>query len=128
MIHRYTRFLLGIALFLFGGIGIAHAQDASTAETVTAEAMPDGYFLSNAYPNPFNPSTTLRFAVAEAQPVTVSLHDMLGRQVGVLFQGRPDAGQFVQVRVDGSRLSTGLYVVRLLGEEFSTTRTITLVR
>lgn len=86
------------------------------------------YFLSHAYPNPFNPQTQLRFAVAEAQGVKVTLHDMLGRQLRVLYEGTPEARKLQAVTIDGRRLTTGLYVVRLAGPNFVTTRTITLVK
>ncbi len=104
--------------------------DKAAVEKVTADDSEwvGAYFLSHAYPNPFNPQTRLRFAVAAAQPVKVTLHDMLGRQLRVLYQGTPEARQLLAVTIDGHRLTTGLYVVRLSGTDFVTTRTITLIK
>jgi hypothetical protein len=86
------------------------------------------HVVERAYPNPFNPEATLRFAVQREQPVTVSLYDALGRQVAVPFDGVARAGQMQRVTIDGSALPSGLYLVRVRGERFVETRTLTLVR
>ncbi|HLA63308.1 MAG TPA: hypothetical protein VK610_02695, partial [Rhodothermales bacterium] len=51
------------------------------------EAPADGLVLESARPNPFNPTTSIRFRTAEAQYVTVKLYDVTGREVAVLFEG-----------------------------------------
>ncbi|MDX1421441.1 MAG: hypothetical protein R3181_15860, partial [Rubricoccaceae bacterium] len=50
-------------------------------------SLPEGYELERAQPNPFNPSTTVRFRVAEAQRVSLALYDALGRRVATLHEG-----------------------------------------
>ncbi|HYE95189.1 MAG TPA: T9SS type A sorting domain-containing protein [Rubricoccaceae bacterium] len=75
-----------------------------------------GYVLERAAPNPFSATTTLRFAVSEAQHVTVALYDVTGRRVAVLFEGRMPADRQETVQVDGAPLPAGTYVVRLEGE------------
>jgi hypothetical protein len=80
------------------------------------EAPAAGYLLEAAQPNPFNPTTTLRFRVAEAQHVTLALYDLTGRRVAMLFDGHAAANRSETVAVDGSALPAGTYVVRLEGE------------
>ncbi|MDX1419888.1 MAG: hypothetical protein R3181_07975, partial [Rubricoccaceae bacterium] len=58
-----------------------------TAAEPDAEGLPEGYELERAQPNPFNPSTTVRFRVAEAQRVSLALYDALGRRVATLHEG-----------------------------------------
>ena len=99
-----------------------------SAEVEATVEMAEAFVLEQAYPNPFNPSATVRFAVREAQKVRVELYDMLGRRVQVLFDGAPAAGQMQSVRIDGSRLASGTYVVRLVGRSFSRAHTVTLVK
>jgi len=90
--------------------------------------VPDAVAIEGAYPNPFNPSTTLRFAVSVDQNVRVTLHDVQGRvlkEIGSI-QAAPHEEQYV--RIDGAGLPSGMYLVRLEGEFFAITEQVTLVR
>ena len=99
------------------------ATGDSKAGTRVAELYPS---LAAAYPNPFSESVTLAFELPEAQTVTLTVYDMLGRRVAVLASGEHDAG-YHAVRFDGRDLSAGVYVYRLVlpGHIFS--RRMTLV-
>jgi hypothetical protein len=88
----------------------------------------DGLVLESARPNPFNPTTSIRFRVAEQQYVTVRLFDVTGREVAVLFDGWARENREEIVRVDGTNLPTGTYVVRLEGESVSGSTRVTLIR
>ena len=106
-------------------------RDGSASYSAEVEAvveMAEAFVLESAYPNPFNPQATVRFAVREAQPVRAVLYDVMGREVQVLFEGTAAAGQMQTVRIDGSELSSGMYLVRVAGRSFSRTQTITLVK
>lgn len=89
---------------------------------------PGSYVLESAYPNPFNPTTTVRFKVATAQNVAVSLYDALGRHVADLHEGYAEAGRFESVRIDGTNLPSGTYTVRLEGEDVLGTTRIVLIK
>ena len=78
----------------------------------------DQYVLMQAYPNPFNPEATVRFALRDSAPVTLTLHDALGRQVSTLYSGTPAANQTLSVRIDGSGLPSGLYIRAAFGGRF----------
>jgi photosystem II stability/assembly factor-like uncharacterized protein len=98
-----------------------------------AEGMPELYRLDQNYPNPFNPSTTIMFHLPEAGRVTVTLFDLLGREVRVLADGEYGAGAH-RVEMDGSGLASGTYVYRLVvqsgngAETFRRARTLLLIR
>jgi hypothetical protein len=91
---------------------------------------PDTFELLGAYPNPFNPSTVLRFRTTGAHggtPLRLSVYDLLGREVAVLVDGMMPAGAHRAV-FDASGLASGVYVVRLeAGGEWRTSR-ITLLK
>lgn len=110
----------------------ASAQQAAGAPeaqvTVAADQMPNGYVLESASPNPFTSNTTVGFAVAEAQRVEVALYDALGRKVRTLVNGTVEAGRRYEAAVNAAGLPSGLYLIRLQGDTFSTTRRVTLVR
>ncbi|MDX1438861.1 MAG: M43 family zinc metalloprotease [Rubricoccaceae bacterium] len=91
-------------------------------------SVPGGYVLESAYPNPFNPEATFRFGVRTSQSVTVELVDMLGRSVGQLYSGTPEANVMQTVRIDGSSLTSGVYLIRVVGETFADVQSVTLLK
>jgi hypothetical protein len=97
-------------------------------EIEVAIELPEAYLVSEVYPNPFNPQASFSFSVSRSQEVTVSVYNMLGQRVAVLFSGVVSAGTARTLQVDGSRLESGTYIVRVLGEGFVHTQTITLVK
>ena len=90
--------------------------------------MAEQFLVEPAYPNPFNPEAQLRFAVSRRQAVRVDLYDVLGHRVQALYEGHLPAGQLQTVRIDGSSLPSGTYVVRLVGETFLDTQIVTLLK
>jgi Secretion system C-terminal sorting domain len=73
--------------------------------------LPNGYLLGQAYPNPFNPSTTISVSLPETADLSVIVYNVTGQHVAELASGRINAGQHNFV-FDGSRLASGLYFVR----------------
>ena len=74
--------------------------------------VPAVYSLSQNYPNPFNPSTTIKYELPKSSVVSLTVYDILGRQVSVLVNDRRDAGVH-EVKFDGSYLASGVYFYRL---------------
>ena len=102
--------------------GIVVPNESAPADT------PGTHVLEAAYPNPFNPEATFRFAAFEQQSVRVDLVDVLGRVVATLFEGEVPAGQMQTVRINGAGLPSGTYAIRLTGETFSDALTVTLLK
>lgn len=90
--------------------------------------VPGRYVLEAAYPNPFNPQTTLNFLVAESQPVTVGLYNPLGMLVRTLYNGTPEANTTQPVRINGADLPSGLYIVRIEGRNFTGAQQVVLLK
>ncbi len=81
------------------------------------EAIPESYALPGNYPNPFNPTTTLRYDLPEQSHVQLVIYDILGREVRTLLDSREVAG-FKSVIWDGTddtgiSVSTGIYIYML---------------
>ena len=74
--------------------------------------VPLGFALSQNFPNPFNPTTTIRYALPSAGPVTVKVFNIVGQQVATLVDEVQGAGLY-KVRFDGRRLASGIYFSRL---------------
>ena len=100
----------------FGGNICVFSQRMSSVDTEEEEVLPLDTRLDPAWPNPFNPQSTISFEVSRSQPVRVELFDTLGRSQGILFDGYATAGSPYQARIDGSSLASGVYLVRLVPE------------
>ena len=70
------------------------------------------FSLESAYPNPFNPTTTIRFNVPEASRVSLVVFNMLGQEVERLADGVLDAGTH-EVSFDAGNIPSGTYMYRL---------------
>ncbi len=82
---------------------------------VAGQALPSAFRLYSNYPNPFNPSTTISFAVpgsAASRFVSLRVYDLLGREVATLASGSFHGGIY-SVVWDGGALSSGVYLCRL---------------
>jgi len=89
--------------------------------------VPEQFFLSQNFPNPFNPSTNINFELTHTAEVTLKVYDILGREVATLVNERLTAGAKT-VSFDASALSSGIYIYRLVAGSFVQTRKMTLIK
>ena len=92
----------------------------------SARNVPQEFELSN-YPNPFNPTTTIRYGLPFQSRVNLAVFNTLGQQVAVLQNGEQDAG-YHEVRFDAVGLSSGVYFYRLQAETYVQTRKLLLLK
>jgi len=105
------------------GTGVENEITESTVQT---------YRLYNNYPNPFNPTTIIKYAVPKESFITINVYNMLGEEVKSLVSRSVTAGEY-QVEWDGTdnsgrRVSSGLYLYRMDSGEHIYTRTMSLVK
>lgn len=95
----------------------------------TIEVVDQVYSLAlhNNYPNPFNPSTTIRYSVPESGQVRLNVYNVLGQRVATLVNGVVAAGQH-EVNFDASGLASGTYIYRLETGDQILTQTMMLVK
>ncbi len=74
----------------------------------------ESYELVGNYPNPFNPTTNIRFALVNATEVQLTVYDIAGREVADLVNGMVEAGVH-DIEFDASGLSSGVYFAQLRG-------------
>jgi hypothetical protein len=95
--------------------GTRHELGSASAVYEAPKPVMTGDFkLVGNYPNPFNPTTTIRFEVAQAMDLSLQVFDVNGRLIRTLAHGRYAQGSY-DVGFDGSDLSSGLYFARLTG-------------
>ena len=88
----------------------------------------DGLVLSEAYPNPFNPTTTISLTVAQTQQVRVEAYNTQGQMVSLLYNGMLDANASHRIGFDASNLPSGFYLIRATGRHETVTQMVTLVK
>lgn len=91
------------------------------------QALPDKFSLDPAYPNPFNPTTTIRYALPQASKVRLTVYNMLGRQIKTLVNQQQKAGTH-EVTFHSSQLSSGTYIYRIEAGDFIKVRKMTLLK
>ena len=92
-----------------------------------APDVPTDSSSSQNHPIPFNPATTTSYAVPGPVDVSLTVFDLLGRQIRVLASGRRPAGTFV-VSFDATGLPSGVYFYRLEAGDFVETKRMMLLR
>jgi hypothetical protein len=83
--------------------------------------------LYDNYPNPFNPSTTIRYALPYSSNVALAVFNALGQQVATLVNWIQEAG-YHEVMFDGSNLASGVYFYRIQAGRFVQTKKLILLR
>src|SRR6056297_1167774 len=107
-----------------GRVLLTWGDVTTSVEPVT---NPVSFRLNQAYPNPFNPSTVVPFQIGAASVVKIQVFDMLGRNVTTLVDDVMPAGNHT-VRFDGSDLSSGVYLIRMIAPGLQQTRSVTLIK
>ncbi len=79
------------------------------------ELLPTEYSVSQNFPNPFNPSTSIKFALPEASKVTMKIFNLLGQEVSTLVNENYDAGRY-EVQFNANRLASGIYIYSISAE------------
>lgn len=96
-------------------------------ELIEVGSRPGEFFLANAFPNPFDPSTTIRYRLPARSHVSLTVFNTLGQSVSTLIDGEQEAG-YHEVRFDGNGLSSGVYFYRLQAGTFVETKRLLLLR
>ena len=74
--------------------------------------LPSHFKLLNNYPNPFNPTTTIKYQIPEVNFITIKIYDVLGNEVAILVSEEKPAGSY-EVEFDATKLPSGIYFYRL---------------
>ena len=90
---------------------------------VQLQTRPEAFALANNYPNPFNPATTIKYALPQAADVQLTVYNVVGQPVRTLVADHQSAGRYVvewdATNNNGHSLASGMYFYRLqAGEEF----------
>ena len=106
-------------------------------EITDIESLPTQFTIEPAFPNPFNPSTTMKYGIPIDSEVTILIYDIMGRKLASLFKDVQQAGWYEIIwngaLYNGEIAPTGVYVIKLIsingitGQEIRTSK-ISLVK
>jgi endo-1,4-beta-xylanase len=102
-------------------------MDTLTVSVRNIVNVPQEFRLYNNYPNPFNPSTQIRYYVPETVDVTLKVYDMLGRHIRTMVDERQMPGQYT-VTFNANNLSSGIYMYRLQAGSFVEIKRMTYIK
>lgn len=109
-------------------LGSNYSDSIVTAiDEISDDSLPYDYVLHHNYPNPFNPTTQISYALPQAADVQLSVFNMLGQRVATLVNERKSAGRYT-VNFDASRLSSGVYFYTIQAGNFQQTKKMLLIK
>ncbi|MCC7262513.1 MAG: fibronectin type III domain-containing protein [Candidatus Latescibacteria bacterium] len=125
---RSTRFDLREAF-----VHRAGDQPRQVQQVGAAQLLPRAYALGANFPNPFNPATTITYALPQAGPVALRVYDVLGQQVRILVARADHPAGFYTATWDGldnagRPVGNGLYFYRLEAGEFTQVRKMMMIK
>ncbi len=88
---------------------------------------PKTFALDQNYPNPFNPSTTIQFSIPKSGVYKIKVYDILGKEVETLFNGNIAPGIY-KINFNADKLSSGLYIYTLTGNNVNIVRKMMLLK
>lgn len=105
---RFVYGLLKASIEALGGV-VAIKNDNNN--------LPHDFVLSQNFPNPFNPSTTIQYQVPIGSNVKIIVYDAIGKQIAILVNGYQDAGTY-STNFNGTNLASGIYLYRMEAGNF----------
>ena len=110
------------------GVAIITKVDSISTSSEVDDLLPTGFNLYQNYPNPFNPSTRITYDISEADLITLSVYDALGRQVKQLVNSYQTPDTY-HINFTGDKLTSGIYFYTLnSGNQKTETRKMLLIK
>jgi tetratricopeptide (TPR) repeat protein len=101
-------------------------QIASNTIIEITDKVKEEYRIEN-YPNPFNPTTTIQYQIPQDGHISIKIYDMLGREVAQLVNENKKAGEYT-ISFDASRLASGIYIYKLVGNNVNISKKMILMK
>lgn len=111
----------------YGGSGAGVIANTVVSTQNITQNIPEIFYLGQNFPNPFNPSTKIKFETPISSNVKLKVFDITGRQVASLVNGALGAGSY-EYTFDAAKLPSGIYFYSLIIGEFSETKRMILMK
>ena len=99
----------------------------SIGELYEKQPIPELFVLNKAYPNPFNPTTTIGFGLPDRSEVVVEIYNLYGKRVETLVNKSMQAG-YKTVVWNANSYASGVYFVKMVAGEYLKTQKLMLIK
>ena len=110
----------------FGTIKLIDSTTTPIANDMRKDE-PTDYKLHNNFPNPFNPTTTIKYEIPKLSKVTIVLYDIKGRKVKTLVNRNHQAGKY-QLKLNASNMASGVYFYKIEADNFTNVKKCMLIK
>ncbi len=107
--------------------GLFKSSSSITAVIHQTKEQPASFSLLQNYPNPFNPLTNIRYSISSSQKITLTVYDLLGREVATLVNELKSPGTY-KAQFDGSKYASGTYFYRLTAGNYVEIKKMVLLK
>lgn len=115
-------------LYLGTANGIFRSTSSAYLTTIDIdEGKFENFYISDSYPNPFNPTTTIEYQIPKTSNVKISLFNLVGEEIAVLVNEEKSQGKY-KVEFNGANLSSGVYFYKMQAENFTSTKKFVLLK
>ena len=115
--------------FYFDNFRVVNYSDTITAISNISELIPDEFRLEQNFPNPFNPSTVIRYSLKENGFVKLKVYDVIGNEIATLVNEMQNRGYYdYQFSTGNYQLSSAIYYYKLEAGDFSQVRKMSLLK
>ncbi|MBK8550226.1 MAG: T9SS type A sorting domain-containing protein [Ignavibacteria bacterium] len=90
-------------------------------------SVPSSFILEQNFPNPFNPVTVIRYALAQSNFVTLKIYDVLGKEVLTLVNEKQHAGNY-EIEFNAENFFSGVYFYKIEAGDFSDVKRMLLIK
>jgi hypothetical protein len=101
--------------------------DSPTSVETSNDFTIEDFRLEQNFPNPFNPTTTIKYQISDVGFVTLKVYDVLGNEVALLVNEKKEVGSY-EANFDASNLSSGVYIYQLNVNDFINTKKMVLMK
>ncbi len=106
-------------------VDTANGETSSSIQRLAS--IPETFYLSDNYPNPFNPITQIDYSVPRTSYITLKVYNLLGQEVRTLFKGLRQTGNYTAT-FNTEDLTSGIYVYRMKAENFEERKRLLLLK
>lgn len=107
------------------GIELIKVMDYTDVEEETN--IPSDYYLSQNFPNPFNPSTKITYSIPSSSRVIIKVYDAVGKEIETIENNNRSAGTYV-ITFNAQHLASGVYYYKITANDYSATKKFVLLK
>jgi hypothetical protein len=89
--------------------------------------IPEEFFLYQNFPNPFNPTTKIKYDISKSENVKLEVYNVLGKEIKILVNSLQEAGKY-EITWDALNFTSGVYFYKLTTADFTETKRMVLVK